>query len=272
LRSKRFFLMAALSILGPLGCAPDPDLSQGDQTDETLTVFPHGAASDPSAHASGHGHVEIDVSAENEVVSFRTSVRAPPRPSPSGTLFLWPGLQPWGANFQPIGNGVLQPVLTFGPSCAPHAPTDPYASWWVSAQYVNTYGHEPGYTGCLGGPGVRISEGDVLALAFDKEGTHWKQTVISEPTGESVSYAIDMRGQTQNRVEFAIEEYSATIGADVAFVDSSFTMAKPEPASCHAVVRGANDFVPVPTISRDGKTCSYSRIVLRDATNRRTGP
>jgi hypothetical protein len=71
---------------------------------------------------------------------LHTTMTVPEKPPPSGTLFLWPGLQPLpgGKNYNPIGNGVLQPVLMWSGTCAPTAPSS-YASWWISAQYVNTY-------------------------------------------------------------------------------------------------------------------------------------
>ena len=133
--------------------------------------------------------------------------------------FLWPGLQPLpgGANYQPIDNGVLQPVLTWGPTCAPNSPAQPYASWWVSAQYVNTVGHAPGFTGCQGGSGMNVAVGDVLIMTMTLSGTTWTQVVKSRATGDSVRFDFDLRGQSQNRAEFAIEEYSSSPTTPVVF-------------------------------------------------------
>jgi Putative Ig domain len=64
------------------------------------------------------------LSPPNQYVGLQTKITVPPLPpipsDPRATLFLWPGLQPDpnSVNFLPIDNGVLQPVLTFGHSCA----------------------------------------------------------------------------------------------------------------------------------------------------------
>ena len=117
-----------------------------------------GAMSTP---VNGYGDVEFDISTQTQIVGLHTTLTVPAKPPASGTLFLWPGLQPLpgGKNYDPIGNGVLQPVLTWGGTCAPTAPNS-YASWWISAQYVNTYGTDQGYTGCHGGQGMDVAVGD----------------------------------------------------------------------------------------------------------------
>lgn len=103
----------------------------------------------------------------NEFIAVRTSITVPEKPPKVGTVFLWPGLDPGPSpRFLPIDNGVLQPVLTWGTSCAPGLQPPAYTSWWISAQYVNTFGHEPGYTDCHGGPNMRVSPGDVLDLSL----------------------------------------------------------------------------------------------------------
>ncbi|CAF1210031.1 unnamed protein product [Rotaria sp. Silwood1] len=112
------------------------------------------AAYDPSSTAgltqastgtvSGYGEVLFSVEKTNQVVYVETTMIVPPKQASKGTLFLWPGLQPGGANFDPIDNGVLQPVLTWGTSCAPGTQPAAYSTWWISAQYVNTYGKLPG--------------------------------------------------------------------------------------------------------------------------------
>jgi hypothetical protein len=80
------------------------------------------------------------------VVTFQSTMIVPPLPAENWkTLFLWPGISPWnmlgeqGKNYLPIDNGVLQPVLTFGDSCAPK--TGPlknidryHAGWWISGK------------------------------------------------------------------------------------------------------------------------------------------
>jgi hypothetical protein len=111
-----------------------------------------------------NGHVAFGTPPINRITRLTTKLVVPPRPEPVGTLFLWPGLQPHsqGENFLPIDNGVLQPVLTWGPSCAPGEKPRAYSTWWISAQYVNTFGRHRGYTDCQGGPIMRVKPGDTL--------------------------------------------------------------------------------------------------------------
>jgi hypothetical protein len=95
-----------------------------------------------AAKSKKNGHVAFWTTSGNEIVGLRTTLRVPAKPEPAGTIFLWPGLQPDrdGRNYFPIGNGVLQPVLTWGPSCAPGEKPRTYSTWWISGQYVNTQG------------------------------------------------------------------------------------------------------------------------------------
>ena len=187
----------------------------------------------------------------------------PPTPPASGTLFLWPGLQPNGANFQPIDNGVLQPVLTWGPACAPGKQPRAYSTWWISGQYVNTNGKQPGYTDCHGGPIMSVDVGDVLIIDMALDGTIWTQTVTDAETGESVVYSIDMMNQSQNLAYFVIEEYSSTPVSDVVFSDIVITFGAPDAADCKLAMRGQNDFVTVPVPSSDGRSCAIQQITLR---------
>ena len=228
-----------------------------------------GGTPDPSPAASvvdGHGFVELNTSTDNPIVSLVTTLIVPPKPPPSGTLFLWPGLQPLpgGASYSPIDNGVLQPVLTWGPTCAPNAPlATPYEDWWVSAQYVNTFGSAPGYTGCLGGPGMLVPVGDRLRMTFTLDGTIWRQVVQSEATGQEVSFDIDLQGQSQHRAEFLIEPYDSLPISDVQFDATVIRFAKPSPSSCHVLRRGLTDEVAIPVSSPDGTACCVPSITLK---------
>jgi hypothetical protein len=187
----------------------------------------------------------------------------PPEPPASGTLFLWPGLQPGGKNFDPIDNGVLQPVLTWGPSCAPGNPPRAYSTWWISGQYVNTYGNEPGYTDCNGGEIMSVDVGDVLLIDMVLDGTDWTQTVTDQNSGETVDYTLDMQGQAQNYAYFVIEEYSSAPVSEVIFTDTVITFGSADAADCKLAARGQTDFVSVPVASSDGLTCSIADIILR---------
>ena len=217
----------------------------------------------PGGRVSGYGTVLIWANANNQIVRLQTTMVVPPEPPASGTLFLWPGLQPDGANYDPIDNGVLQPVLTWGPSCAPGKQPRAYSTWWISGQYVNTNGSDPGYTGCQGGPIMSVAVGDTLNLDFSLAGTIWTQTVTDAQTGQSVSYSIDMMNQAQNLAYFVIEEYSSAPVSEVIFTDTTITFASPDSGDCKLAMRGQTDYVSVPVPSSDGRSCAIQEIILR---------
>jgi hypothetical protein len=212
---------------------------------------------------TGYGTVLISSSSKNQIVRLQTSIVVPAQPPPSGTLFLWPGLQPNGANFLPIDNGVLQPVLTWGPSCSPGKQPRAYSTWWISGQYVNTNGSYPGYTGCEGGPIMSVDVGDKLNIDMALAGTIWTQTVTDTETGQSVAYSIDMMDQAQTLAYFVIEEYSAAPVSDVIFTDNTITFGSADAADCKLTMRGQTDYVSVPVPSGDGLSCAIAEIILR---------
>ena len=217
----------------------------------------------PGGRVTGYGTVLISANSKNQIVRLQTTMAVPPQPPASGTLFLWPGLQPNGANFEPIDNGVLQPVLTWGPSCSPGKQPRSYSTWWISGQYVNTNGSHPGYTGCLGGPIMSVDVGDALDIDMALAGTVWTQTVTDAQSGQSVSYAIDMMNQAQNLAYFVIEEYSSAPVSTVVFTNTTITYGAPDAADCKLAMRGQNDYVSVPVASSDGLTCGIAQIILR---------
>jgi hypothetical protein len=247
---------------GAMDAALDP-CADGDQ----------GTASDAdggsSTGVSGWGDVSLNVSSSNQIVSFDTTLAVPTEPPPTGTLFLWPGLQPGdGADFAVLNNGVLQPVLTWGPTCAPTAPAKPYESWWVSAQYVNTYitsasPNYGAYSGCHGGQGIDTQTGSALAMSMVLDGTDWVQTVRDETSGKVATFTIDMLGQAQAWAEFVIEAYNRPPVTDVVFTSTRITFANPERQACQPSWRGQNDYFSTPRSSPDGRTCCISRIILR---------
>jgi hypothetical protein len=219
----------------------------------------------PGGRITGHGLVLLSANARNQFVRLQTTLTVPPEPAASGTLFLWPGLQPAGANLLPIDNGVLQPVLTWGRSCAPGTQPKAYTTWWISAQYVNTYGKDPGYTGCSGGAVMSVNVGDTLDIDMQLTGTIWDQVVTDKQTGMSVSFSKDMMGQTQNSAFFDVEEYSSAPVSEVVFTNTTLTYGSPDTADCKLGMRGQTDFVSVPQSSPDGLQCFVSQIVLRAA-------
>ena len=217
----------------------------------------------PGGRVTGYGTVLFQANAQNQIVRLQTTMVVPPEPPPSGTLFLWPGLQPGGANYDPINNGVLQPVLTWGGSCAPGNQPRAYSTWWISGQYVNTFGSDPGFTGCQGGAVMPVGVGDTLIMDMALAGTIWTQTVTDQETGQKVTYSIDMRGQTQNYAYFVIEEYSSAPVSEVIFTDTVITYGAADTADCKLAMRGQTDYVSVPAASSDGRTCSIAEIILR---------
>jgi len=87
-----------------------------------------------------YGIINIYASGTNEVrETDHHPWIVPKEPEPRvGTLFLWPGNRaPTGhSTFNPVGLGVLQPVLTWGTSCVRWS--DEYDTWWISdVRHVN---------------------------------------------------------------------------------------------------------------------------------------
>ncbi len=211
----------------------------------------------------GSGFVLFIANANNMVTSLSMTMLVPPKPASTGSLFLWPGLQPGGVNYDPINNGVLQPVLTWGGSCAPTAQPANYSTWWISGQYVNTSDNAPGFTGCATGSAMSVNVGDTLNISMLLNGTTWTQTIVDAQTNAQVTYSIDLQGQAQNNIEFDIEGASATPVSDVSFDNVVFTMAQTQPDACIPVQAGATDYVAQPLVSADKKSCTVSKIILR---------
>jgi hypothetical protein len=199
------------------------------------------------------------------LVRLQTKMTVPAKPAPAGTVFLWPGVQPLrgGPNFAPINNGVLQPVLTWGASCAPGSPRG-FDSWWISGMYVNVSTTLAAYRNCHGGPVMRVNVGDVLDIDIALAGTVWKQTVKNLTSGQQVDYAIDLRGQEQGLAYFDIELPTATKpAADTVFTESVLTFSGPRASACVPTTQGANDFVSKARLSADRTKCCIDRITLR---------
>jgi hypothetical protein len=217
----------------------------------------------PGGTVSGYGSVLIWAKSPRQIVRLQTTMVVPPKPPASGTLFLWPGLDPDGLNFLPIDNGVLQPVLTWGPSCAPGTQPRAYSTWWISGQYVNTNGSVSGYTDCNGGPIMSVNVCDTLIMDIALSGTVWTQTITDEQTTQTVTYSIDMQNQAQNLAYFVIEEYSSAPVSEVIFTDTTLTFDSADAADCRVNSRGQSDYVSTPTASSDGLQCSIQQIILR---------
>jgi len=212
-----------------------------------------------------YGTLEYNVTPPNELVALRTTMRVPEEPPPNGTVFLWPGIQPLprSANYTPIRNGVLQPVLTWGPSCVPGALSG-HDTWWISAVYVNISSTDYDYRGCLGGPVIETAPDRLLDIDMWLEGTDWIQTVHDLTSDEMTDFTLDLRGQGQARALFVIElPGSARPTEDLVFTKSVFSMKEPEPEACDVLRIGPNDYASEARISADGRHCCIDHIVLR---------
>jgi hypothetical protein len=204
--------------------------------------------------------------APNQILSLKTTMKVPKEPSARQTLFIWPGLQSRGsADPARIGNGVLQPVLTWGPSCAPRRPSDPYAAWWISGMYVNVTTGAAGPTGCAGGDFLSTELGDLIAMEMSVKGTDWTQTMTDLRTMETVDFTIDLKGQVQNNAMWIIEVPSGLTvrpAEDVVFTQSVLTFSSPV-TTCQPNQAGTTDYFSAPVLSRDGLHCCYDEIILR---------
>lgn len=92
----------------------------------------------------------------HSISDFKTTWRVPPEPESKGnqTIFLFNGIQNYGANF-----GILQPVLQWGLSAAGGGPY-----WSVACWYVTSNGH------AFHSPLVRVNVGDILVGTINMTG------------------------------------------------------------------------------------------------------
>jgi hypothetical protein len=256
------WLLGALGLLA-LGCGK----SSADVLLEPPAAADSGVAPDDAylqTAAKNFGYVQLHVSRGNQIVAFRTIMNVPAVPTATaGTLFLTTGLQPGGQNYDPIDNGVLEAVLTWGSTCAPNAPSGASTSFWISGQYVNTYGNYAGYTGCHGGEGMLVQVGDPLSIHLTLAGTVWTTDIEDLGTGGDVTFTWDLLGQSQNYAQFWLDPASTEPVADSIFNATTITFAEPEPDACLPDLRGHTDFFSNPRVSSDGTQCSIERIVLR---------
>jgi hypothetical protein len=235
----------------------------------TMGMDRKGATKASGTGRHSTGSVDFKVKAGNRFVRLQTTLEVPPRPKGNSTLFMWPGLEPLqgvSMNYEPIGRGVLQPVLTWGTSCAPGGRTTAN-NYWISGMYVNVSSTEPGYNGCYGGDVMDVQFGEKLYIDMRlKEGTTiWNQSVTDLSNNKTVDFDFDLKGQDQNWALFEIEVSSSTLpSSDVIFTDSVLTLATSEPEACTPDAFGPNDYYSAPLASMDGTKCCLERIVLRE--------
>jgi hypothetical protein len=230
-----------------------------------LPLVAGGQSGDPPPNNS-NGNVVIFAAAGNEIVHLTTTIIVPDPPvrSPKhdGTVFLWPGLQPQPgyANYLPIGNGVLQSVLSWGPSCAPGTQL---GGWWISPQYVNTDGQYMGYQGCFGGPILGLNPKDQLLITMSLEHGVWRQTIRNLGTGELADFYTNLAGQAQAYARFEIEVWDGALSPDVTFLHTTIGFAHPDAGNCSLAEQGPDDVVSTPVLADDKQSCSIENITLR---------
>jgi hypothetical protein len=267
----------AAGMAGASGAAGSAGTGGSSSMDDPCAGGTTGPASDASGSKTpvrGYGGVQLTASTKTQITSLETTLVVPAKPTPGGTLFIWPGLEPLpgSANFNPIGTGVLQPVLTWGGTCAPNAPNN-YVDWWISAQYVNTLGNAQGFTGCKGGQGMTVAVGDDLHMLMTLNGTIWSQSVTDVMSGKKVTFDFDLKGQAQDWAIFSIEAATGKQPvSDVVFTSTVMTTADSNPAACTPTVRGTNDYFSAPRTSPDGKHCCIAKIILRGQGVPASGP
>lgn len=214
------------------------------------------------ARKQGSGGTNLQTSGTVEILSFHAVMKVPSKPTPTrGTLFLWPGLQPLKSD-STIGYGVLQPVLTWGSSCAPGS-LSTYDTWWISGQYVGT---PPGSFAvkCDGGDVMKVEVGDELDIKMTLEGTFWNQVITNKSNGKLVSFRRDMKGQKQQWLINSIELTGSTKPVDdVIFTSMVVKLSESQPKACAPNVSGTSDYFSPPRASSDGKTCCLSKVILR---------
>jgi hypothetical protein len=245
--------------------APDAGSSLAASDDECGAIPARPAGNVTSGVVSGSGLIGYDVSLPNVFTRLRTTLAVPAEPAPNGQIYVWSGIQPAqnGVSFQPIGNGALMSVLTWGALCPSDAPAS-YSTWWIAPMYSNISSSDPQYAGCHGGKVAQVEPKQLLDIDIQVDGTTWVQKVVNRDTSEASDFRLDLKGQEQGRVFFALDlQTSNKPTEDLIFTNTVLSMDRSEPDACQPVMRGSNDFAAKPRVSRDGKHCCIDRIVLR---------
>lgn len=207
------------------------------------------------------------VAPPNRIVNFKTTLVVPKTPAQRATLFIWPGLQhSGGADPARIRNGVLQPVLTWGPSCSRTASNN-YTDWSIAGMYVNISSSAAGPSGCASGDGMKAAAGERLNIEFNLAGTAWTQTITNLTNMKKVDFTFDLKGQDQNLAIWDIETPTAARPVeDTLFEKSVITLAQPV-TSCQPNVAAKVDSFSAPVLSADGLHCCFDSVILKQQRN-----
>lgn len=182
------------------------------------------------------GTINTVISQGNYFTGLWGKMKVPYYNPAEGILFLWPGLQPGNPSnnkADAIGNGVLQPVLTYPAtmgSCAPNPTNVPGGQWWISGQYVNTDPTPttpPQFEGCNGGDRMGLTPGEEISIAmtYDASTQLWTQTCATATNSVQYQIALQIDGDVQNQswLLFISEPYGgATINSAISMYDLVF--------------------------------------------------
>jgi len=209
------------------------------------------------------------------IVSLSVDMKVPDVPNNFGlsdTIFIWPAVQPGSglqdADPQNIGNGVLVPSLTYGRSCAPGG-ASAGKSWWISGQYLNVPAqtNDPNFAGCHGGDVMAVEPGELISCTINNVGgSIWTQS-CHRPSGQSVSFTIDMQGQQMNWVDLTVWKSSSRVDKlwdfPVLFYNINFKTSTAMPAANCLVPDSGDDFLAQGSrLSADKRMCSLDALVF----------
>ncbi|KAI4528654.1 hypothetical protein K525DRAFT_259030 [Schizophyllum commune Loenen D] len=191
------------------------------------------------------------------------------------TLFIWPGIQPGNAlneaNGDPagVGNGVLQPVLTYGPSCVPG--DHPEDQWYISGVYVGG-GANPDYdVSCFGGDVMEVDPEDLVTCIMElKDGTvsTWDQTCINlSNNNQTVTFEKDLGGQLQSWGELIVENPTDQSRTDwtfpAFFYNTELVSDKPMDSSVCIIPETDKAYKSKNSaLSQDGLSCTLGGIAI----------
>jgi hypothetical protein len=110
-----------------------------------------------------------------------------------------------------------------------------------------------------------VRAGDALLIRKRRGGTIWTQTVTDRRTRHSVSYQIDMLGQSQHYAYFAIEGIGQNPVSAVHFTETTLAFASGHAGACigkPSGARDARDTISPAIVAGNGAACRFARIVL----------
>ena len=112
--------------------------------------------------------------------------------------------------------------------------------------------------------GMDVAVDDYLDIVMTLSGTVWTQVIADRQTGKSVQFPMDLKGQGQNWATLAIEQPTSLKPiSDAVFTATRLQFAASSPTSCQPSQHGPTDYFATPYVSKDGKTCCVSRVILR---------